>query len=86
MAWRCRRLPATSRRRRRPRRYGRAAAPSNDEMAARLYPIVRGDELVFTGHATSDHPGDLAGHAAAVDGQQAAPNHKRIGRRWMIRD
>ncbi|RLM99522.1 transcription factor PIF1-like [Panicum miliaceum] len=42
-----------------------ALPPSDDEMAAWLYPIVRGD-----------HPG-VAGHAAAVDDLQAAPNHKR---------
>jgi hypothetical protein len=45
--------------------------PSEDEMAAWLYPIVRGDdELVFTADQ-DDQPG---GHAAAGvdDGQQAA--------------
>jgi hypothetical protein len=45
--------------------------PSEDEMAAWLYPIVRGhDELVFTADQ-DDQPG---GHAAAAvdDGQQAA--------------
>lgn len=42
-----------------------ALPPSDDEMAAWLYPIVRGD-----------HPG-VAGHAAAADDLQAAPNHKR---------
>ncbi|RLN29757.1 transcription factor PIF1-like [Panicum miliaceum] len=58
-----------------------ALPPSDDQMAAWLYPIVvRGDELVFTGHA-SDHPGDLAGHAAAADDLQAPPDHKREKRR-----
>ncbi|CAN6338823.1 unnamed protein product [Urochloa humidicola] len=53
-----------------------AALPSDEEMAAWLYPIVRGDELVvFTGQQ-DDPAGDFAGHAAAENDQQAA-DHKR---------
>ncbi|TKW29439.1 hypothetical protein SEVIR_3G394133v4 [Setaria viridis] len=54
-----------------------APPPSEHEMAAWLYTIVRGDELVFTGN--DGHPGDLAGHAAAVDDQQAAPVKEAAG-------
>uniref|UniRef100_K3ZCN5 BHLH domain-containing protein n=1 Tax=Setaria italica TaxID=4555 RepID=K3ZCN5_SETIT len=46
--------------------------PSEDEMASWLYPIVQGDELVFTA-GQDDHPGDFAGHVASVDDQHAAP-------------
>ncbi|KAJ1266200.1 hypothetical protein BS78_08G132700 [Paspalum vaginatum] len=58
---------------------GRPSPPSEDEMAAWLYPIVRGEEpRVVAGlpHQDDDnhHPSDPAGHAVMVlDDQQAAP-------------
>ncbi|CAN6338822.1 unnamed protein product [Urochloa humidicola] len=63
-----------------------APPPSDDEMVTWPSPIVRGDDLVFTDHHLDNHPGDLAGHAAAAavgDDQPAAPvketadHHKR---------
>ncbi|CAN6334823.1 unnamed protein product [Urochloa humidicola] len=52
-----------------------ALPPSDDEMAAWLYPIVRDDELLFTDQ--DDHAGDLAGHAAATVNDHQAADHKR---------